>query len=597
MKCSKRIGLGAILALTAGFASAEIRYTVHLAADNTLLVDVDAPVKAGTSDIAFQMPRWAPGGYAYGDYGKEVTAVSVKDKAGHTLAFDHPDFSTWKVASPPAGDVIISYTVKPEVTEGVLHFSGPSTYMYVVGRKEEGCKVTLDLPSDWPIAVGLNASKGSKNTFVAPTYDVLADNPVSAGKYFADGYTVAGKKHFIALRGAAADVAAIDKTKMHNVTRFVSAMETNFFGGAPYDHYVWHFTAFNRPDGGWGLEHLSSTQIGLATGFGPGTDGVIAHEFFHLWNVKRIRSKPLGPFNYQELPQTGALWWLEGVTDYYAHLLLRRYGWTDDERLYKVISQQVAAVRGNPAHLEVSPYEASYRVREANNGRGNSNGYKISYYNDGWLVGLCLDMAVRNATNNRKSLDDVERTLFKKYGHGQPGFEEGAIRDELVNVAGPSLGAFYDEVVMKPGDMPLEEALGRIGLVLEMKDQTYGKFPFAYDMSAERGGLVLHDVEASATGLKNGDLVVGIDGQDFAALSRMQAFQLISSKFNNPDVGKTIALKIKRDGVADALTVSVTSGEATRKAYVVSANPAATEAQLALRKAWLTPPSNWVAPK
>lgn len=138
----------------------------------------------------------------------------------------------------------------------------------------------------------------------------------------------------------------------------------------------------------------------MGSGVGPGVVGVYAHEFFHLWNVKRIRAKALGPFDYTTMPQTGALWWLEGVTDYYAHTLLGRYDWfgknerfaDPKEKLYGTLVQNVNARRARQDRMKVSPYDASYRVREAANGIGNSQGYLVSYYDTGWLCGFCLDV-------------------------------------------------------------------------------------------------------------------------------------------------------------------------------------------------------------
>lgn len=588
-----RVGVSTAILALCSLAGAEIRYTVRLSSDATkLLVTMDVPVPRGVKDLTFQSPRWGPGSYDYSDFGKQINDVDAKDAKGAELTVAHPDFSTWTIAKPPAGRVTVSYDVKADDTNDVLEYSGPATYLYVAGRKQEPCSVTIDVPAGWPIAVGLNNAAGKTNTFVAPTYDVLADNPVSAGKYYADTYTSAGSQFYIALRGAPEDVAAIDKVKLHKITKFIADMETNFWGGAPYDHYVWHFVAFKRPDGGWGLEHLASTQIGLATGFGPGTDGVLSHEFFHAWNVKRIRSQPLGPFNYQELPQTGALWWLEGVTDYYAHTLLRRYGWTDDPRFYHVIATQVSAVRGNDKRFEISPYDSSYRVRDANNGRGNSNGYEVSYYNTGWLVGLCLDMAIRGKTANKKSLDDVAHNLFKKYGHGQPGFPEDGIRTELVNVGGSSMGDMYDHIVTKPGELPVEDALAKVGLTLSQSDEQYAKLGFRTRPNQEANGLDVLEPDAS-TGLKAGDLIVGINGQMFAGKTMMQVFTTLMAPVNSPEIGRVIHLSIKRSGSADLVAVDVTPAAATRKVWAVTESPSATPAQIALRKSWLSPPKNW----
>jgi predicted metalloprotease with PDZ domain len=577
-------------------ANAEVRYTVQLSPDQKkFLVTVDAEAKKGAKDITFQMPRWSPGGYDYGDYGKQVSEVTVTATGTNSLTVEHPDFSTWRIVNPPAGHIKISYQVGADVSGGVMQISGPSTYMYVVDHKQDPCSIEVDPPEGWPIVTGLNLSGKAKNVFAAPTYDVLADNPISSGKYYADHYVVNGKEHYIALRGAPEDVAAIDKPKLHRVTQFISSMESNFWGGEPYDHYVWHFVAFKRADGGWGLEHLASTQIGVATGFGMNTDSVMAHELFHAWNVKRIRSFPLGPFNYQEVPRTGALWWLEGVTDYYADTLLRRYNWTNDARYDFVIGRNVNAERGNDHRFQVSPYDSSFKVSDANGGRGNSNGFGVSYYNTGWLVGLCLDMAIRDKTDNKRSLDDVAHNLFKKYGHGQPGFAEDGIRTELVNVGGKSMGDMYDQIVMKPGELPVEDALAKVGLRLSQKEEQFASLGFKYSFNEAAGGLSVNSPDASTT-LKEGDLIVGINGKMFKDIAREQAFAAIAP-LNSPAVGTAIHLAVKRADVADPLTIDVMPIAGTRKSWTVDEMPGATPQQIAVRRAWLTPPAGWMPPQ
>lgn len=592
-----RPGAALLLLALASVASADIHYTVELSSDQSLLkVTVEIPPKKGATNLTLQMPRWGPGGYDYGDYGKDVIDAAARDEKGAVLPMEHPDFSTWRLATAPASKVFVTYSVKSGVQNDVLHYSGPSTYMYVVDRTKEPCLLTLRVPEDWPVATGLMSAPGIRNEFMAPTYDVFADNPVTAGKFYGDAYVAATRLHYVALRGAPADIQAIDKAKLHDTLQFISAMETNFWGEAPYHHYVWHLTAFPAPDGGWGLEHLASTQIGISTGMGPGMQGVLAHEFFHLWNVKRIRSKPLGPFNYQELPQTGALWWLEGVTEYYAHVLLRRYGWTDDKRFYSVIASNVSKVRHNDQRLKVSPYEASFRVREANNGRGNSQGYGISYYDLGFLVGLCLDMSIRNETHNKRSLDDVAKALYKKYGHGQPGFEEDAIRQECVRVGGAALGPIYDKLVMQPGELPVEDALAKIGLQLAEVDEAYTKLGFRAVPSRERAGIEIRDPDAGS-GLKEGDLLMAINGESLADLPLTSLRGTIATKLTAAPAGTVLHLTVKRTGTEGTVNVDVTPTSATRKQTVVQEAPGATEATVDLRKAWLTPPSDWFPPK
>ena len=325
----------------------------------------------------------------------------------------------------------------------------------------------------------MNPVGGNQALYKVATYDVLADNPVTWGDYTLDTYKSYGKTHYIAYRGI--PKKDVDRAYVMKACKFISDMEGDFFGGGvPYDRYVWHFSVNDAPDGAGGLEHLSSTQISLASGVGPGAVSVLSHEFFHLWNVKRIRSKILGPFDYTTQPQTGALWWLEGVTDYYAHTLLGRYGWYGKNerspdpisKLYADAVQNLTAVRARQARLDVSPYESSYRVRDAANGRGNSQGYQVSYYDTGWLCGLVLDIEMLDQTSGKHSLDDVELALWEQCKDDNPGFEERDIRRHLVAFGGYSLGTFYDDVIMKPGELPVEKQLAKIGKELLTVDET-----------------------------------------------------------------------------------------------------------------------------
>lgn len=591
---SRAVSVASFLALAA-VSLGDIRYTVELTSDRSRMkVSMEIPVKGG-KELSVQMPRWSPGHYAYEDFGKQINDVVMLDQKGAPVTFTHPDFSTWTVANPPSGKVFVNYSVKADVQNDVLHFAGPATYMYVVDRKDERCIVSIRVPEGWPVISGLMPEPGVLNDYTAPNYDVLADNPISAGKFFGDTYVAAGRLHYIAMRGAPADVVSVDKKQLKNVMKFISEMETNFWSDAPYQHYVWHIVTFPRPDGGFGLEHLSSTQIGLATGLGPGIQGVLSHEFFHLWNVKRVRSKVLGPFNYQELPQTGALWWLEGVTDYYAHLLFRRYGWTDDQRLNSEIASNIRTVTSNEKRLEVSPYEASFRVRDAANGRGNSQGYGISYYNAGFLLGLVFDVAIRDATKGKRSLDDVARALYRKTKN-KPGFEEGAIREELVRAGGPSLGTLYDTIVLKPGELPVAEALAKLGLQSSVRDETYAKFPFRYFPVRSRNVYEVRDPSADAGGLKEGDTIVAINGESLEGKDLNALRGVFDAKLGKAEPAKVMEITVKREGAADPIKVSITPVAGTRKVFEVIELPGASDQALAMRKAWLTPPPGWVPP-
>jgi predicted metalloprotease with PDZ domain len=580
-------------AIGCGSAQADISYHVAVQPDQSkIAVDLSVPAPAGP--LSVQIGNWAPGAYVYGDFYKNVHDVTAMDAKGNTLTVAHPDNNTWSVTAPGNGPVKFQYWIpsggarrfQGGADTSYIQISGPSTYMYVVGRKPEACKVTFQMPTGWPYYLGLDAVNGEKDTYSAPSYDVLADNPVSAGDMLVDQYTIHGKPTYIVLEGKAKD--QVDRKKLLHDCEFVSAAESDFFGGTPYNKYVWHFAVYDAADGAGGLEHLASTQISLSSGEGPRAQSVLAHEHFHLWNVKRTRSKPLGPFDYLTLPKTGALWWLEGVTDYYATILPYRYGLWNRDAVYSGIARNTGAVRSNPARLEVSPYEASFKVADANEGRGNSNGYKISYYNLGWLAGMCLDLEIRSQTDNKHSLDDVTKALFNLCKNNKPGFEEDEIRKQCMKFGGPDLGLFYDRVIMSAGELPLETELAKVGLLLQQKDEQYVDFGFRA-MAAQNGaGIMVRDVRAPAGTLQDGDVITSFNGEDVPTGSGRQVANFLATKLTTAPVsmaGTAINAKVKRgDATVDVVINPVV---ATRKVYAVTEDSNASANAVKMRNEWL----------
>ncbi len=459
-----------LLAATSG--SAEVSYKVSPASDLSYIkIRMEVPCQGATIDLS--LPNWSPGYYVLENYSESLKDVEAVDEKGLPLTLSHPTPDTWHVDTLGAKLVRVTYSKTVFHENGrmgifssddeTIHYGGASTYLYVVGRKTEPCRLSFELASEWKLAVGLEPT--SRSEFVAQNYDVLADSPVTIGKFRTATYTVRGKTHILAIRGSGRDKLNLDRAV--KMTRFISTSESGFFGEAPYALYVWHIWAGDTADGAGGLEHASSSQDYMSLKEGPASMRGLAHECFHLWNVKRIRSSALGPFNYNVLPRTGALWWLEGVTDYYASLIPHRYGWYGDEEYLRDLSRQIRDVRQNPERLKVSPYESSLRVGETAGGRGNSNGFGVDYYPTGWMLGLMFDIELRTRSNGSRSLDDVELALWRMCKGGKPGFQEDELRRQLVRFGGAELGDLYDLWVMHPGDLPYESELAKVGLEVQ----------------------------------------------------------------------------------------------------------------------------------
>jgi predicted metalloprotease with PDZ domain len=558
----------------------EIRYLVAPIGDDTR-VKVTMKFEAEPGPIELQMPDWSPGAYDLAFHGRKVSDFQWLDAAGAPIAFRHDRDDTWSGTLAKAGETTLEYTVPAHFEAGALHFGGPSTYLYVVGRKEEPCRLSLGLPPGWKVAVGLDPVGASPTEYAAPDYDVLADSPVTAGDFIDLHYTSHGKPMTIALRG---DLRAkVDPDKIVKLCQTVSDCEGDFFGELPFHKYVWHCMVFGSEDGGGGLEHLSSTQIALAQGVGPLAARVCAHEFFHLWNVKRIRSKPLGPFDYTKLPRTGALYWLEGVTDYYASLFLTRSGYLGEEAFLKDLADNVRRARSNPARLEVSPYESSLRVGEANDGLGNGGGWRVSFYELGWLAGLCLDVDLRVRTNGARSLDDVELALWSLCKDGRPGFEEGEIERQYVRAGGS--GEFFEKVVMKPGEMPVEEALERLGLHLERSEQTFVDKGFDTSTTVGSPKISVDSPRpfATAAGLAENDVLLEVNGHAVLAATMRESLAKMGEAMGEVKAGDALRLKVDHAGVEKEITITAVT--ASSPVFKVVADEPADATRLALRHA------------
>ena len=582
--------LAGALMLSTG-VHAQLSYTVSDGSVPTK-IKVTLSFKTNTDVTKVQMPNWAPGSYRYANNWRRVGEFKAGVSEGaievaRTEEGKLPVINTWNITCKKGQTVTVSYEIDSQFANGVGHYSGPSTYMYVVGRTQEPCVLNFAFSKPTRIAVGLNPTKENVQ-YKASTYDLLADNPVTFGDYVVDVYMQRGKPHYIAYRGSASAIAGVDREYVKKACAFVSQMEGDFFGGAPYDRYVWHFSVNAAADGAGGLEHLSSTEISMGNGVGPGVVGVYAHEFFHLWNVKRIRSKPLGPFDYTTMPQTGALWWLEGVTDYFAHTLLGRNGWYGNnerfanpiDKMYGALVSNLNGVRAKKERFDISPYDSSYRVREAANGQGNSDGLLVSYYNTGWLCGLCLDIEILSNSNGKRSLDDVERALYEECRDNKPGFEEGEIKNLCVKYGGPQMDGFFDLIIMKPGELPVAAQLAKLGYDLKDMDEAYGKVPFILSPSPDDKAMKV--ISSDIPDLKVGDFVVKINSVDLNSDQTNVLRRAYAGLTRNNKAGEKWTVAVKTSDISKVVTVELVA--ATRKSKKVVSRDDATPAQLKLRK-------------
>jgi len=437
----------------------------------------------GARAIRLQMPVWSPGDYHVQNHGRHVRDLRAEDPNEKRLTVTRPDEHTWEIETDGADEIRVTYHLpntppgffseNVQVNERYAFYNGPATYLYIVGHKEDPATVHVALPKGWEkVLVPLDPlppdpSRPRQIGFSAPDYDTLADSPVLVGDFMTRDFLSAGRPHMVAFFNAHRDM---DYDAFLPILQKIVAEQNRMMGGPPYKRYIFFLDINGR---GGGLEHLNSTRIA----WGRNTPvrflaGGAAHEFFHLWNVKRIRPAGLGPFDYVRPPRTRNLWFSEGVTDYYGALSIRRAGLESEAEYLGGLSGMISALQATPARRRVTADESSLRVWEAN----NSSGYGgLNYYLKGHLIGLCLDLKIRGVTNNRASLDDVMRDLMARHGLPRPGFPEDGIREAVIRAAGPELGPFYDRLCRSTEEMPFDECLRYAGLRLRLADKGYAR--------------------------------------------------------------------------------------------------------------------------
>ncbi len=464
---------------------------------NTPLPDGKRGASRQSDAVTLQMPVWCPGDYHIQNFGKYAQNFQATDMlmAGdrRILSVTHPDASTWTIQPNGAKIIRVEYAL-PQMPPGYfsenvylrpryVFINGASALMYVAGHKTAPVSVIAHVPNGWKAETPLPVNKewtgllnstasarpNDRKVFDAPDYDTLADSPLIMAA--ADSMqtfdlkldkSIAATYRPVYFGNALPPPANMEA--LNNMLLSLARAETRIMGGAPNNLYEFLLEVNGR---GGGLEHLNSCRLPIGAFTSPqGFAPFAAHEFFHQWNIKRIRPRVLGPFDYEQPPRTHNLWFAEGVTDYYAYVAVRRAGLATEDRFLAHWKRAIANMQRTPARLQVTADESSWKVWEG----GDSQGFGgLSYYEKGALIGLCLDLKIRHVTNNRRSLDDVMKSLYRQCAPPNPGYDEDDIRDTVNRVAGQDLTEFYNLLARSTQEMPFTECLAYAGLDAECK--------------------------------------------------------------------------------------------------------------------------------
>ena len=606
--CPRKIIVAlAVITILSGVVAAQepplrsITYTLSMSRPTSHLFEVgiavEVPDELRDKPLYFQMAKWSPGRYGVFDFAKNVQEFRANGRVKRV------DDQTWSV-EPSTSTVTITYKVFGNDLSGTFsqlddrhaNYNGASIFMYVVDHKPDPVKLSIQPPSGWKIVNG-RMDRAGQTEWNFPNWDVLVDTPTEiAPDWTQDTFEVDGKKYHVVVHSFGPE-GGKRPALVKDIEKIVRA-EVAMWGPPEFSDYTFliHYAADDHS--GDGMEHLTSTQIiepgALAEpGIYEGTLGTVSHEFFHVWNVKRLRPAELGPWDFTRPLNTRGLWVAEGFTNYYGHLMLRRAGiWTDKkflDREAQTIARIESAQGSKLMSAEESSLSAPFLDDAAHVQLTNLNNTSISYYPKGELIGMVMDLLVRGRTKGKTSLDDVMRQMYEEfyvkssngsyYLRGR-GYQTEDLERVVSQVSGTDFTDFFKSYIRSVEVLPYEEAFGYAGLRL-VKTQAKEPFDAGLSLEFEDKVTMIQNVRngspAEDAGLQANDEIVSLAGRD---LTKSWLKTLAGYK-----AGDSVPITVKRD--RRTIKTNIVLKEPERFEYRIEEDTRATPEQKALRNAWL----------
>ena len=498
-----------------------VRYQVSVPDPGNKLFHVEATFPTpGLDTLYVALPAWSPGNYTIQNYARFVRHFAARDGSGRTLFWDRADKTTWRVPTGGATAVTVSFDELADTIDlsmarihgDLAQFLGTNLFLYQPGHLDRPAEVRFSVPEGWRVTTALKSA--GNGAYTAPNYDQLADAETFLGHFSVDSLQAGGKWIRIAVWPASDYTPAVQTSMRASVSK-IAEVQDRLMGGAPYDVYTVFFDVV-RDTINWagGLEHLYGQFDIMPAGPGfadpNGTLGgfmnpLMAHEFFHLWNVKRIRPVEMWPYEYRDEQYTPLLWWSEGVTDYYADLTnWRAHLWSDTDFLDHV-RQNIDQVNSAPEPWSEEDGSEATWIDEV-----YVNSSQL-YYPKGSLTGLLLDISIRDASDNAHSLDDVMRALWTRYYQAGKGFSTANLLDLLRDNGMPDVATFYQRYINGRDSLPYTAVFAKAGIDYHVEHTsvpTLGVSTSGANFAVLTG--VTPGSVAAAAGLQVGDTLVRI---------------------------------------------------------------------------------------
>jgi predicted metalloprotease with PDZ domain len=448
-----------------------IVYTIKFPAPDTHVAEVEVSVPTGKrATIDLMMATWSPGFYRVEDYAGRIQSLSARTPEGKSLAIEQPQKNRWKIQTAGASHILISYRLlctgrsvtTNAFTNELMVLNGAATFMTLVEKIRRPHEVRLELPTQWKCSMTAldTAPDGLPNHYRADDFDTLVDSPIVAGDLTVSEFGVGDSKHFVVDVGEKhqwnSGRAAQDLEKIVRETY-------RFWGFLPFKRYLF-LNVFRQ--GGGGLEHKNSTLLTSSPSVATPSLrwlAFVSHEYFHAFNVKRLRPVELDPFDYEHPPNTASLWVSEGLTTYYGDLMVMRAGLGNAQDFLSRLSSQIEQLQNSPGRLLQTLEQSSLGVWNNSMSGVNASSTTVSYYVKGTVVGFLLDAKIQRATGGKKSLDDVMRLAYRRYA-GARGFTPEAFRKTVEAVARVDLKEWFRKTIASTEELDYTEALDWYGL-------------------------------------------------------------------------------------------------------------------------------------
>lgn len=464
--------------------SRRLAYRIAMPDPHTHLFEVEVTLRGAEPGAIFRMPAWTPGSYLIREYARHVQDVVARTDDGKDLRVNKVDKAGWRVTGfDGPTDVRLSYRVYAhDLTVRTSHltgthgyFNGACVFVCPEGLAAEPSTLEVVPWGDWTVSIGLPRLDEPGFRFAVDDFDQLVDSPGECGSHQEIHFEAAGVNHRWAVWGPGAEQwhSEAGRRALEDVTKLIE-IEADLFGGLPADVEDYLFIVHLLPSRGGGLEHKNSQTIHLSSDALRNADDyedfltLVAHEYWHVWNVKRIRASGLGPFNYSEEAYTPLLWMMEGITAFYDTMIPARAGLIAPDRYLRLLGKRLATCRNTPGRqvrsLEENSYDAWIKLYRRDENTGNTS---VSYYLKGELAVVCMDLHIRQQTGGQRSFDDIMRLLWRRQKETGAAIAPEEVAGLFEQATGVDLTEQLNAWVAGTDDLPMEDYLATIGVSVE----------------------------------------------------------------------------------------------------------------------------------